>query len=145
MQSSRKIEKIQERSLRYIYNDFESSYKSLMERSNKSLLYVNRTRLMMQYVFKIINGNVPMYLKQMYIKDDIIHNTRCHIRLKQPKYNSFTYGYNSVGYQGSRIWNALPNDMKEAVSLSKFKTLISNWKGKLCLCKTCPECKLTNP
>lgn len=140
--NARKVEKVQERSLRYVFNDFVSSYNSLLERSNKSHMYINRIRIILQYVFKVISGDVPMYLIDMYKKDESSRNTRCYVKLLQPKFKSFTHGFNSVGYQGSRIWNSLPNDIKESTTYNKFKSNISKWKASACQCTICPLCKL---
>ncbi len=41
---SRKIEKIQERALRYVFGDFNSTYKELRLRNDQSLVYVQRLR-----------------------------------------------------------------------------------------------------
>ena len=38
---------------------------------------------------------------------------------------------NSHRYQGSKIWNELPNDIKNATDHNLFKNLITNWNGKL--------------
>ena len=39
-----KLEKIQKKSLRFVYQDFHSSYTTLRERSNRPLLYIERQR-----------------------------------------------------------------------------------------------------
>jgi hypothetical protein len=53
--NTKKLEKIQERALRFIYNDSESSYENLLEKSQLPSLRLRRLRSMAIEVFKIIN------------------------------------------------------------------------------------------
>ena len=52
---NKQIESAQKRALRYIYNDYVSSYAELRERCNKPLLYVHRIKLILVEVYKIVN------------------------------------------------------------------------------------------
>ena len=47
----KKIEKIQYRALRYVYNDLTSSYASLRGRANRPLMYNQRLKQMMIEVY----------------------------------------------------------------------------------------------
>ena len=62
---SKKIEKLLERALRYVYLDFDCSYKELLGRSNRSSLYVTRIRNILLTVFNIRHDLMPP-MKQMY-------------------------------------------------------------------------------
>ena len=46
-------------------------------------------------------------------------------------------GFNCFRYNGSQTWNNLPNNIKDALSIKEFKTLINKWKGAQCLCSLC--------
>ena len=54
-QNTRKIEKIQERALRFIYEDHQSSYETLLQISNLPSLKTRRMRSIALETFKIIN------------------------------------------------------------------------------------------
>ncbi len=54
---------------------------------------------------------------------------KLHNNVTQPKCNIVSYGLNSFRYKGPKIWNSLPNYVKEAISLSEFKFLIKSWMG----------------
>ncbi len=120
MSGTRKIEKIQERSLRYVFNDFTSTYHELLSLSNRSVLYVNRLRVMLQYVYKVINNNVPTYLNDMFEVEENIHNTRCFMRIKQHKFKTIKHGFNSISHQGAQLWNMLPTVFKDYKSYIHF-------------------------
>jgi hypothetical protein len=54
-QNAKNIEKIQERALRFIYDDFQNSYEFLLEKSKLSSLKTRRMRTIALEAFKIIN------------------------------------------------------------------------------------------
>ena len=58
----KKIEKIQERALRFIYNEYTSSYEDLLCKSKLPSLKVRRLRTFALEVFKIVNKDCPVYL-----------------------------------------------------------------------------------
>jgi hypothetical protein len=63
--NTKKLEKIQERALRFIYNDSDSSYENLLEKSQLPSLRLRRLRSMAIEVFKIINKQTPVYLHDL--------------------------------------------------------------------------------
>ena len=54
--NTKKIEKIQERALRFIYGDYDSSYESLLLRSQLPSLKVRRLRAIAFEAFKILKN-----------------------------------------------------------------------------------------
>ena len=61
--NTQKIEKIQERALRFIYSDYSSSYESLLIKSQFPSLRVRRLRTMMLEAFKFLNKQTPVYIQ----------------------------------------------------------------------------------
>ena len=53
---SKKIEKIQERALRILYNDFSSDFEPNLNKSGKSTMEVKRLRTLALKVFKTLNN-----------------------------------------------------------------------------------------
>ncbi len=66
-----------------------------------------------------------------------IYELRDFIPLIQPKFNTITYGYNTIRYQCSKIWNNLSNNLKMSNGLSSFKKSIQKWSGPECHCGYC--------
>ena len=138
-----KLEKIQEKALRVITKDFKSSYHSLLSKCNKSSLYVARIRKMQETIFKIINGMCPTYLSNIVNVKKTTINLRCENLLSIPKFKTVTYGKNSFIYKAPCYWNKVPNNVKNAQSMSSFKMLIRQWSPE-CNCGHCILCKITN-
>ena len=138
IQNTRKMEKIQERALRFVYKDFTSTYDQLLKKGTCDMLYVSRLKMMAVEVYKIVNGIGPKYLTSLIEEDQgVLYNFRNNKILIQPTYNTVTYGLNSFRYKAPKIWNNLPNEIKNAVSIKEFKKLIKNWTGHKCYCTMC--------
>ena len=71
-----KIEKIQERALRFIYNDKNSSYEKLLEKSLLPSLKIRRLRTIAVETFKIINKESPVFLQDLVCKKNNSYNFR---------------------------------------------------------------------
>ena len=57
---TKKIEKIQERTLRLIFQDYDMSYSDLLSVSGRTSLYVLRKKCLLIEVYKILNGMSPL-------------------------------------------------------------------------------------
>ncbi len=55
IQNSRNMEKIQERALRFVYEDYESIYDILLKKGNHDMLYIGRLRNMATEIFKALH------------------------------------------------------------------------------------------
>ncbi len=117
IQNSRNMEKVQERTLRFVYEDYESMYDILLKKGNHDMLYIGRLRNMTTEIFKALHGSTPIYIiRDLFEEKDKIHNLHSTVSLKQPKCNTVTYGLNSFRYKGAKIWNDLPNKIKNSIT-----------------------------
>ena len=63
--NTKKIEKIQQRTVRFIYQDYTSSYDTLLGKSKLPSLKVRRLRAIALEAFKILNNQTPVYLSDI--------------------------------------------------------------------------------
>ena len=61
--NSKKIEKVQERALRFVYEDYNSSYDNLLLKAKVPSLQFHRMRTMALETFKIMNKQSPSCLQ----------------------------------------------------------------------------------
>ena len=137
-QNIHKLEKIQERALRFVFNDRTSSYENLLERGNYLSLSMFRIYFLAIEVFKCSRGQNPEYLSGLFEKKHLGYNLRNSDLIVQPKFETFTYGYKSFSYFGAKIWNSLSPDVKNCNSLSTFKQKLKDW------CKSSDACRLNS-
>ena len=93
-----KLEKLQERALRFVFRDTTSSYENLLTRGDFLPLSLYRIRCLGIEVYKCFNGLDPDYLNNLFKKPCLKYELRDSHRLEQPKFNTFTYGLRSFRY-----------------------------------------------
>ena len=129
-----KLEKLQERALRFVFRDTTSPYETLLERGNFLSLSVYRIRCLAIEVFKCVHGNNPAYLNNLFSQPILKYDLRDSFRLEQPKFHTFTYGFRSFRYYGSKLWNILPHSVKNTKDMNVFKKNITEWcHSKKCI------------
>ena len=133
--SLNKIEKIQERALRLLHNDFTSDYSELLKKSGKPSMEVKRLRMLAVEIFKTLNNLNPDYMKEIFFKTTNLTHRPFDIKVSQ---NSSTKdGQKSLKSLGPHIWNSLPIEIKAKTNYEKFKNYINKWFGVKCKCSMC--------
>ena len=130
-----KIEKLNERVIRFMYNDYTSDYLTLLEVNGECSLYLKRIRIIAQEVYKTIHGLSPEYTKEL-LKNRTFKSRRP-LDLYIPKVNQVTYGFRSYRFEAPTVWNSLPLDIRRAENFPLFKKLIGSWTGPNCRCNSC--------
>ena len=125
--NSNKIEKLQERALRFVFNDPNSTYNDLLKRGNFLSLSALRLRFLAIEMYKCRNNMAPSYRCDLFRQNIISYNLRDSDKLIQPDFKTKTFGYRSFTYYGSKIWNSLPTEIKASKTLSTFKIQINEW------------------
>ena len=64
--SLKKIENLQKRALRFLYNDYEISYEELLLKSDRATMNVNRLRILYTEIYKTINSLNPNFMRDLF-------------------------------------------------------------------------------
>ena len=64
-----------------------------------------------------------------------LHSKASHFKRENVK--STHYGIQSVRHLGPKIWNIVPQNIRESNSLNEFKSLIKFWKPDTCSSRLC--------
>lgn len=143
--STRKVEHVQERSLRYVYEDYNSSFTELLVKANKSSLYMARLRKLVQWVYCILHKMLPPFLHEMFVPHNVPYNLRDNQKVMLYKYNTVTHGKKSLSYEGAKLYNDLPVHIKMCDDYEDFIKNVKLWNGSTCICGECFICKCTIP
>ena len=127
--NNQKLEKIQERALRILYDDHTSTYDELLEKAGTNTLLINRLRILALTVFKSLNALNPPCLNDIFSKKCVPYRMRDSSIIEQPKRRTTTFGLRSFSYVGAKMWNELPTYLKETTDLNHFKSLLDTWNG----------------
>ena len=96
--NTKKIEKIQERALRYVYCDYTSSYDELLDKAKMPSLHIRRIRSMALETFKILHDLAPPVLSDLIHKQHHNYNFRYTNLLQIPHVKTTRYGKQSFRY-----------------------------------------------
>ena len=134
VKNNSKLEKIQERALKIVYNDRESNYQELIERFGTHTMLQSRLRNILLEVFKSFKKVNPAYIQEMFIPKDQPYFLRNPHILIQEKTETTNSGLRSFSYLGSKLWNELPACYKdvENTDIYAFKSRLKNWTGPNC-------------
>ena len=136
--STRNMEKIQKRALKFLTENYDSDYEQLLIETNMSSLTLQRMRYMCIEVFKCLNKLNPTFMYDLFNIKESVYNLRGSRMLKLPAFNTIKYGKKSFTYHGCHLWNALPDNIKLCDNVSNFKRLIKLWAGPTsCACNMC--------
>ena len=139
-QNTSKLERLQYRALKFVFNDFNASYESLLARSNLPSLYLARLRLIATEVFKAVNNLSPQYIQSVFAKPSHQYTLRSNSSNKLcVNQISTSKASQSFKHFSVKIWNSLPNDIRTVSSFNVFKSMIKKWQGPKCNCSFCDE------
>ena len=128
---------MQERALRFVYEDYLSSYEQLLEKAKMPSLEIRSQRTMALETFKIINQLTPVCLQNMVNVKKSKYSFRYSNIVDIPQVKTTTYGKKSFRYAAAAMWNSLPDHFRTESSFSQFKSLIQSWNGTECRCSAC--------
>ena len=133
-----RMEKIQKRVLRMVLDDYESDYETLLQKTNMSTLQIIRIKTLATEIFKTFHSLNPIYMNEIFqTNPSKTRNLRSRNNLITHRYNSITYGKNSLRILGPTIWNHLPDEYETAEDLQTFKSLLKQWNGPQGNCNLC--------
>jgi hypothetical protein len=129
----KKMERARLQVLCFVYNDYTSSYEELLIISGQPSIAIHIIRNMAIQVFKCLHEISPEYVCSLLTKHHVQYNLRDGNKLTQKHFNTVTYGKRSFAYMGEKLWNCMPNEIKNSITLKEFKERLKTWDGP-CVC-----------
>ena len=136
-----KIESLQKRAPRFLYNDYTVSYEGLLEKAGKVKMNVYRLRNLCVEIYKTIKKLNPEFMNDIFKvrENKRVVREQYKLNLETPEWNQVTFGAKSLKVYGSKVWNSLPSHIKTSENLIKFKSLMKNWNDNSCSCTVCTK------
>ena len=131
------INRTHKRALRAVSNDFTLDMPELLVQNKGSTIHVLHLRVLMTEVYKSLKKVNPEIMWKVFKPKQTSVNLRGQLLVKLPPCKTVTYGTNSLVFNASIMWNALPNKFKCLQSVSLFKNHIKEWEGSSCTCNLC--------
>ena len=120
-----RLDKLNKRAIKLIYNK-HGDYDVLMKDNNHLDIYKMCVKSLGVNLYKIRNQISPPYLQDLLKVKDNCYNMRDPSTYVLPKFNTKYYGYHSLRYVGSKMWNWLDVDIKLSSDVDNFKREIKS-------------------
>ena len=119
---------MQKTALRFLYDNYGSSYESILKIAGKSTVNVNRLRSLCIEIFKTLSNTNPAFMNEVFElrKTNSALRNQYKLNLDVPIINEVSFGAKIIRYLGPKIWNSLPFHIKSSESLTTFKRIIKN-------------------
>ena len=120
-----KINRLQGRCLRIVYNDKKSNFNELLVKDDSVSIHHQNLQKLVVEMFKISSGFSPSILNELFqFREQIPYELRQRPQIQIPWVHSVFSGTESLKLLGPKIWTLVPNEMKRLESLGKFRNAI---------------------
>ena len=133
-----KINMLHEGCLRIIYNDKQSSFTELLNKeSSVSMQNRNIQRFAIE-MFRFYYRLSPPLMNNIFkLRAENPNNLRHVSELSKPKVKHVYHGTESISYLRPKIWDILPEKLKNIENPEQFKKEIKTWKPDNFPCRLC--------
>ena len=136
--NNRKINMLHERCSRIIYNDQQLSFTKLLNKDNSVSTHIRNIQRLAIEMFRFYNGLSPPLMNNIFkLKAKNPQNLRHVSEFSRLMVKSVYHGTESISYLGPKIWDILPEKLKNIDNLEHFKKEIKTQKPDNCPWRLC--------
>ena len=116
-----KINHIHERAPRIVYKNNVLSFEELLELDKSFKIHHLNIQSRAIELFKIKNNLSVAIMNEIFQPRAARYNLRSQIDFTRPNVNSEHFGISSLRYMAAKVWDMVPNDMKNVNEIETFK------------------------
>ena len=132
-----RLNHIHERALRIAYRDANSTFQELLIRDGSVSIHHRNLQLLVTEMFKFLKGISPQIMAKVFKVNERNYNLRTDTSFSTNNVRTMNYGQQSISYLAPKIWNLVPEDIKESATVTLFKAKIKRWVPDVCPCTLC--------
>ena len=149
-----KINRLHERALRIAYADYVSSFEELLAKDDSVTIHQRNLKVLAVEMYKISQGISPKFMNDLVEEFDTKYHTRSRygveldeggnvkclnkkLYYRPQKSNTSSFGLESFRWLGPKIWELIPDDLKNTKNLATFKSALKKLNIDNCPCKLC--------
>ena len=97
--ANEEINRIHKGALRRLYNDFNSNFEELLARPGEKTVHLQNLEKLLLELFKSLHQINPAFMWELFERKEVNYNLRNKDLLRIPKFQTITYGANSIFIQ----------------------------------------------
>ena len=102
--NKRKIDRLQERCLRIIYNNKQSSFQDLLEKDSSASIHERTVQVLTTEMYKVSNNFSPPHINKIFeLRNEHPYNLRQNSQFFWPLVKSVYHGAESLSYLGTKV------------------------------------------
>ena len=137
------MNKIHERAFRSVYKYTRPDCEAVLKLNNVVSVHQRNLQYLMTEIYKTKNSLNPSLMRELFKPStDLQYNLRNNNTLEIPEVRTTSYGIETVQFFGQKLWQMLPPNVRESLSLIALK---KEWREKILISCTikcdCSLCK----
>ena len=121
-----------------VLDDYESDCETLLQKAKMLTLHVGRIKTIATEIHKTLHSLNPSHIREIFKENSTGRRQfPSKYNLTVQRYNTVTFGRNSLRILGPKIWNHSPREFTTAENLKTLKILLRQWNGPQCNCNLC--------
>ena len=120
-----RVNKLHERALRIVYQDYASSFTELLEKDNSTTIHNKNIQFLATELFKVKNVLSQPFMNEMFVENaQHYYELRKKIELKRNNVQTMYIGTEVLTSLGPRIWEIASDYIKKCNNFEEFKLKI---------------------
>ena len=133
-----RINSIHKRVLKLVYQDsLDLAVQELLAKDKLVSVDQKNLHLLASEIFKSKTGVSPELMNDIFHFVERPYNLRSDYTLERKRDHTIYHGSESLSFLAPKLWDLLPNSIKNSASLKEFKTKINTWVFERCPCRIC--------
>lgn len=132
-----RINRLHERGLRLVYKDSDLSFKNLLHKDNSFTIHHRNLQKLATEMYKAYNDLSPSQIKSIFPEKQVPYNLRNKNPFKSTNVSTVSYGTETIRFRGPKVWELVPDEIKNSKTLIEFKNKIRKWEPVGCTCRLC--------
>ena len=120
-----------------MYDETNLTFNELLIKDGSVSIHHRNLQKLATEMYKVKNNISPIPVTEIFKENNIQYNLRKKRNWECAKTRTVFYGTETIRFQGPKLWDMVPNHIKESETLLIFKAKIKDWKPYECTCRLC--------
>ena len=135
-----RINSIHKRALKLVYKGSpDLKFQELLAKNKSVSVHQKNLQLLATEIFKSKTRVSPELMNDIFNFVERPYNLRKDFTLERKGDHTVYHGSESLYSLAPKLWDLLPNSVKNSASLKEFKTKINIWAFERCPCRICKK------